>query len=178
MLHTISSSVAWNLHSPPPPRKGVNLAWGFSILTLRQFFLPPTKIGPFWGGARLKCSNFAWQEFYGHLDFSESFDLQQMGESNRLALTPSLHNFCSLLRLLAPLEIVYFKKKTTEGLDKVQGSIDPRFAAGLPFPVPEILELESLSQRKTRGEGKLRLKGGEKTPTPRLQPYQENGPFY
>ena len=30
-----------------------------------------------------------------------------------------------------------------EGGDKVQGSVDPRFAAGLPFPVPEILELKA-----------------------------------
>ena len=29
-------------------------------------------------------------------------------------------------------------------LPKVQGSVDPRFAAGLPFLVPEILEFEAL----------------------------------
>ena len=33
------------------------------------------------------------------------------------------------------------KAPRTEGGDKVQGSVDPRFPAGLPFPVPEILEL-------------------------------------
>ena len=32
------------------------------------------------------------------------------------------------------------KTPRTEGGDKVQGSVDPRFPAGLPFPVPEILE--------------------------------------
>ena len=37
-------------------------------------------------------------------------------------------------------------KKTphgTEGRHKVQGSVDPMFAAGLPFPVPEILEFKA-----------------------------------
>ena len=33
------------------------------------------------------------------------------------------------------------KTLCTEGGDKVQGSVDPRFPAGLPFPVPEFLEL-------------------------------------
>ena len=31
----------------------------------------------------------------------------------------------------------------TEGWDKAPGNVDPRFAAGLPFPVPEILELKA-----------------------------------
>ena len=42
---------------------------------------------------------------------------------------------------LEKAKTVYFKKSPcTEGGHKVQGSVDPRFAVSLPFPVPEILE--------------------------------------
>ena len=34
-------------------------------------------------------------------------------------------------------------KKRTEGVDKVPGSVDARFAGGLPFPVPHILECKA-----------------------------------
>ena len=40
---------------------------------------------------------------------------------------------CSIL-VVAPL------RQTREGGDKVQGSVGPRFPAGLPFQVPETLE--------------------------------------
>ena len=36
------------------------------------------------------------------------------------------------------------KPPRTEGGDKVQCSVNPRFAAGLPFPVSEILEFKAL----------------------------------
>ena len=42
------------------------------------------------------------------------------------------------------------KTPHTEGWDKVRGSVSPRFAAGLPFPAPEILEFVVL-----RDSGKL-----------------------
>ena len=42
-----------------------------------------------------------------------------------------------------------FQNPPTEGGDKVQGSVDPRFAAGLPFPVPEILELTAFRDLET-----------------------------
>ena len=35
---------------------------------------------------------------------------------------------------------LFQKTPRTEGGDKVRSSVDPRFAAGLPFPVFEILE--------------------------------------
>ena len=35
------------------------------------------------------------------------------------------------------------KTPRTEGWDKILGSGDPRFAAGLPFLVPELLEFEA-----------------------------------
>ena len=35
------------------------------------------------------------------------------------------------------------KTPRTEGRHKVQGSVDPMFAAGLPFPVPEIPEFKA-----------------------------------
>ena len=35
---------------------------------------------------------------------------------------------------------LFQKTPSAEGLDKVWGSVDPRFAAGLPCPVPKILE--------------------------------------
>ena len=38
------------------------------------------------------------------------------------------------------LELSISKTPRPEGGDKVPGSVDPRFPAGLPFPVPEILE--------------------------------------
>ena len=40
---------------------------------------------------------------------------------------------------------LFQKTPRTEGWDKVQGSVDPKFAAGLPIPVPEILERKTLS---------------------------------
>ena len=42
---------------------------------------------------------------------------------------------------------VDFKRLCTEGWDKVHGSVDRRFAAGLPFPVPAILEFRALNFR-------------------------------
>ena len=38
------------------------------------------------------------------------------------------------------LELSISKSPRAEGLDKVRGGVRPRFAAGLPFPVPQILE--------------------------------------
>ena len=38
------------------------------------------------------------------------------------------------------LELSSFKKTRSDGLGKVRDGVDPRFAAGLPFPVPQILE--------------------------------------
>ena len=35
------------------------------------------------------------------------------------------------------------KHPAQEGWAKVQGSVDPRFAAGLPFPVPQMLEFKA-----------------------------------
>ena len=47
----------------------------------------------------------------------------------------------STIRKLEKVATAYFKRSPrTEGRDKVQGSADLRFAAGLPFLVPEILE--------------------------------------
>ena len=48
---------------------------------------------------------------------------------------------------------LYQKKPCTEGGGKVWGSVNPRFAAGLPFLVPEILELNSVKVRRGRREG-------------------------
>ena len=33
-------------------------------------------------------------------------------------------------------------KKTPHGWDKLQSTVDPRFVAGLPFPLPQILQLK------------------------------------
>ena len=42
------------------------------------------------------------------------------------------------------LQLSVSKTPRTEGGDKVKGSVDPRIAAGFPFPVPEILRVARL----------------------------------
>ena len=61
-----------------------------------------------------------------------------------------LHVSCCTFVLLLELfrktregwNCLFRKTPRTEGRHKVQGSADPMFAAGLPFPVPQILEFK------------------------------------
>ena len=47
---------------------------------------------------------------------------------------------CNDQESLRRLELPISNNTRTEGWVKVQGGVDPRFAAGLPFPVPEALD--------------------------------------
>ena len=106
-----------------------------------------------------------WDELYSTCSTTEAL-------ANRL-----LH---ACARLSGILHVMQFRRKTregwncqfqkmprTEGGDKVQGSVDQRFSAGLPFPASEILEF---------GDGKS-LSIAKNDPKPSQELSERFGPF-
>ena len=70
--------------------------------------------------------------------FVKSTELQNIGLA-----TPRLRITLKSEKLEKAVTVDFEKHPRTEGRRKVQGSVDPIFAAGLPFPVPKILEFKA-----------------------------------
>ena len=121
-----------------------NFGWVFAILFEVLLIEIPEEIHHFagWeGGGGLRGTKIVNKHFVNKLAFPKFFFLiRTLTSCFEREIKTFLDSFQANFRKLEKAGTVDFKNTPHGSWGQGLGSVDPRFPAGLPFPVPEILE--------------------------------------